>query len=1017
MSNIERIIHKTKQYAMRQNLSDLFAALLFTCATVIISISVALLLLKSPLFGLLGIVPLLFIRWRDLMDRARELEMKIGLKGEIVSRLQLSKIPRDSKEKYSQELIQGFIDEAAARLEKIETRRFVDHGSSARAARFLLIASAFALFQPAFFPGRFWYSLNHKIVYSVSPGSAEYAKDMQTDIMLQLWGVYVPRNVNLRLSTSGKTIRQKLSVQDDIAKTTVTVAEPLIYQFEVFEHETRKYELHPIEPLYIKSLSFQVQYPAYTKMTEEARTGRQLVVPEKTVVYIQGQASESLRTASLEYGGTIALEHEGTNFQGTFVVTESGTATLHLTARGELHEGIRIYAIPDLAPLVDRFYPGANVNLPYDMKLDIGIRCSDDYGLSAGTFHFNFEKDSTESVVLKRGAFEDTVNFLWDLSDLGMLPGDEVSYYVTIRDNSGQITKSNTYYVYFPTMEQMYEAINEQENMLQSDIEDVNAEHGEHMKEVARIQEKLMKERELSWADQEKLSEAIREEEAILEQINQWQAELEETIEKLNEGIILDQKSIDRLNEISRILEELAPEELREALENMRVAMEQRPGDMQKALEQMKQQQEELAKALERSLEILKRYEQEEKLRQVAERARELADQQEQIEELSEADEEMGSESQQEVDQGMEDLIDKLNELATSEELEEEIKEALKQIAKEMQNLKGAGGKEKQAGLQNIAMDLEQLYEKLTQGRLVNLRRNLLESLKQVIETSEAQEKLIKDGPKIDPDQQGELILATETIAESLLVQQTKSLFVSPEFAKGLARATLRMEQARKYYDNEKVGKLRATEAMRELNLVARDILFNLTRMKQDGSSTGMNAFMQQLGDITNSQMALSQNLMGIFPIPMQGLSQGQKKQLQRLAARQRALREALESLRNEAAAGRYQDVLGDVVREMQEMEEALFQYKISRELIERQKKVISRLLDSQRSIRQEDFAKKRESKPGQDVRDRTRPPALARELGEDELRELLQQELRKPYPEEYEIYIREYFRTLLEEQ
>ena len=1017
MSNIENIIRKTKQYAIGQNLSDFFAVMIFACATVIISTTVALLLLKSPWYGLLGVITLFFFRARGLIARARELEDKIGLKGDIVNSVQLSRIPKDSKEHYSQELIQAFIGEAAARLENVDTRRFVDHSSLARATRFVLIAVAFALIQPAFFPGRFWYALNHRIEYSVAPGNAEYPKDAQTDVVVQLWGVYVPKTVNLQLSTAEKTTRQTLSVQDGIAMGKVTISHPLIYHFEIFEHETRRYELSPIEPLYIEQLSFHLKYPTYTRLNEETRTGRQLVVPEKTVIYLQGRTSESLQAASLEFGDTIALEHEGKDFRGTFVVTASGTAILHLKARGELHEHVRIYAIPDLAPLVNIFYPGTNVNLPYDMKLDVGIRCSDDYGLSAGTFHFTFDKDTTTPVALKRGAFEDTVYFSWDLSDLGMLPGDEVSYYVTIRDNSGQVTQSSTYYVYFPTMEQMYEAINEKEEMLQTDIEDMHAEHGEHMEEVARIQEKLMKERELSWADQEKLSEAIREEEEILEQINQWKAELEETIEKLNEGIILDQKSIERLTEISRILEEIAPEELRQALENLRVAMEQRPGDMQRALEQMKQHQEELAKALERSLEILKRYEQEEKLRQIAEQAKALAEQQEQIEELSEADKGQAAENQQEVDQGMEELVDKLNELAASEGLEEEIKEALKQMAGEMQNLKGAGGKEKKEGLQNLAMGLEQLYEKLTQGRFVNLRKNLLESLKQVIETSEAQERLINDGVKIDPDLQGEIIQATETIAESLFVQQTKSLFVNPEFGKGLARATLRMEQAQKYHDNEKVGKLRATEAMRELNLVARDILFSLATMKQDGSSTGMSAFMQQLGDITNSQMSISQTLMGILPVPAQGLSQGQRKQLQRLAARQRALREALESLRNEAAAGRHQDLLGDVINEMQEMEQDLFQYKVSRELIERQKKVISRLLDSQRSIRKEDFAKKRKSKPGQDVRERTSPAPLARELGADELRELLQQELRKPYPKEYEIYIREYFKSLLEEK
>jgi len=64
-----------------------------------------------------------------------------------------------------------------------------------------------------------------------------------------------------------------------------------------------------------------------------------------------------------------------------------------------------------------------------------------------------------------------------------------------------------------------------------------------------------------------------------------------------------------------------------------------------------------------------------------------------------------------------------------------------------------------------------------------------------------------------------------------------------------------------------------------------------------------------------------------------------------------------------------------------------------------------------------EDYAKRRKSKPGQEITERLRPAPLSEELGRDELREMLQQELRKPYPKEYEIYIREYFKALLEEQ
>lgn len=1017
MSSIEGIVRKARAYARLQILVDLASMLILTLAVVIIALSVGLFMLRSPWYGLLGLIPLLFFRPVRLLDRAQELEKKAGLKGEIVSSIQLSRIPADNKERYSRELIETFIDDAAARVALIDVARHLSREGLARAARFFLIAVCLFLIHPAFFPRRFWYALNHRIEYRVDPGNAEYPRDAKADIVLRLWGVYIPQAVVIEHRTPRRVEYQKLPVEDGVAALNLTVSEPVTYRFSFLEHRTEDYELLPVEPLRIEQLAFHLRFPAYSRRADETVTGRQLIVPAGTAVRIEGRASDVLKQAWLEIGDTVALAHEGKEFRGEFTVRESGTAILHLAARGLLEEPIRVYSIPDFAPLVEIFYPGVDVDLPHDMKLDIGVRCSDDYGLAAGDFYYAMDQESKRTLALKPGAFEDTVIFEWDLSALGMLPGDEVSYYVSVRDNGGQVARSARFIVRFPSMEQIYEEVAEKRSLLQAGIDEMSGEHDKQMEETARIYEKLMKERDLSWADQEQLREVIRSEEGVVQKIEEWRAELEQTIEKLKEGVILDPESIERMTEIARILEEIAPEELREALEVLRSAMEQKPADMLKALEQLQQRQEELARALERSLEILRRFEQEEKLRQLAAEVQELAEQQELIEELFEADEKFALEKQQEVDQRMAELARRLDELAASEGLEDEISEGLEQMAMEMAELRSAAGGDKKKGLMKMAMALQQLFEKLTKGRFADVRGDLLASLKQVIETSKAQERLASQGAPLDPRAQQEIIQATETIAEILFQIQSKSFFAGPHIGKGLARAVRRMTEAQQSAVQDQISRVKANEAMKELNLVARDILFALKMMSEDGSSTGMNSFMQQLANITQGQMMLGQSLMNILPIPMPGMSAAQQAQVRRLAQRQRALREALESLRGEAGAGKYQDMLDNMVGEMRDMEQELFQYKVDRELIERQKKVISRLLDSQRSIRQEDYAQKRESKPGQEVPDRARPASLSRDLGRDELRELLQEELRKPFPKEYELYIREYFKSLLEEK
>ena len=470
MPDINIIQLKVRRYARRQNLVDLISVLVFTCALIVIVFAVALLLMRSPWYALLGIMPLFFIRPRRLMTRARELEKRAGLKGEIVSSLQLGRIPRDNKERYSQKLIDGYITTAAQRVRDLDVRNYISYDLLKRSVGFLLIALALGLVHPAFFPGRFWYALNHRIEYTVSPGNREFPKDAEAVITLYLSGVYVPKNIDLKLSAAEKTSHQRLKVENGNATTRLIISDPLVYSFEFLEHKTTPYELYPIEPLTIENLSCHLEYPAYTNLGGETRTGRQLIVPYGTVVNMTGKASQKLREASFEFSDTVFFECENRNFSGRFVVRESGTAILNLTARSQLREPVRIYAIPDLAPLVDIFYPGFDVDLPYDLKLDIGVRCSDDYGLAAGTFCYSFRDQYLRPLPLKPGAFDDTTVFTWDLSELGLLPGDEVSYYVLARDNSGQVTRSNSYIVHFPTMEQMYEEVNEKETLLQIDL-------------------------------------------------------------------------------------------------------------------------------------------------------------------------------------------------------------------------------------------------------------------------------------------------------------------------------------------------------------------------------------------------------------------------------------------------------------------------------------------------------------------------------------------------------------------
>lgn len=1005
-------------YCRKQQIVDLLSIIIFTAGTVLIGLLISLLLLKSPLYCLIGLIPLTFYRPKNFIQRAREIDKKIGANCELISSLQIAQFPDDNREGYSKELCSAFIQATNEKYRHINPDNFVTRDFLSRAVSFLLVSLIFFLLYPALLPGRFWFALYHKIEYNITPQSGRFQRGKMLDINMNVYGPYQPDKVRFVYQIGNITNAIDVAVIDARATKNIELSEPLYYHFEFFGMKTRVCTLAVIEPIYLDDLSFHLNYPLYTGLREEIKKDRQLIVPTGTIVEVRGKASQPLRQAKLFFNDTIDLMCDGNRFSGKFKINASGSASIYIAGESFHNETITIYAIPDLPPLVEIFYPGYNINLPPDMKISIGIKCSDDYGLNRMMFKYQFKDTKEMDIKFKRGSTEDTIFYEWNLQDLRMLPGDRVSYFVEAEDYLGQKSKSKTYYIYFPTMEQIYEEVKGKEDLVQSGLKEVEKTHQEEFNEIKRLEEKLKRERELSWLDNERLKEVINKEENILQKIEEWQDELKNTIEKLKDGIILDQKSIERLEEITKILQEIAPEELKRALENMKQAMNKNPEEIKRAMERFKEAQEELAKALERTLELLKRYQQEEKIKELSEWAKELANQANGLKNFKQTKEMEGlKESLDSLYRAIDSLGQEIENLAQSEGLEQNISDQLKnssQQAKSMAEHQNLSPEELEKQLNKLADELQKLYEELTKARVANLRKNLLETLNQIIELSKLEEELL-GYEKIEPGLQSEIANATKEVAESLYAQQVKSIYVSPEISKRLSRAIKEMNLAAINHNN--TGQTNVREAMKQLNLASLAILQGLQKAAEGGgSSTGLDQFLKNLSQITQEQMGIGQSIFNLFPLSVSGLTPQQMAQIQRLAGKQRELRQALESLKGSAEASRFQEMLDNLAEEMKETEEALYQYKLDRKLIERQQLIISRLLEAEKSIRQEDWTKERKSKPGEDIK-RASPMPLPEQLGRDELLEIIQRALKQPYPEEYELYIREYFRALLEHQ
>jgi small-conductance mechanosensitive channel len=136
---------------------------------------------------------------------------------------------------------------------------------------------------------------------------------------------------------------------------------------------------------------------------------------------------------------------------------------------------------------------------------------------------------------------------------------------------------------------------------------------------------------------------------------------------------------------------------------------------------------------------------------------------------------------------------------------------------------------------------------------------------------------------------------------------------------------------------------------------------------------------------------------------------------MRRLSEEQRRIREQVEQIAREDQQKK--ELLGrldQTQREMKEVEEALGSGQSMGDLEEKQTRILSRLLDSSRSVNRRDFEPQRESAPGQDIV-RASPGELPAELlrENDRLRlDLLKAEADR-YPTRYRAYVEAYLRSL----
>ena len=186
--------------------------------------------------------------------------------------------------------------------------------------------------------------------------------------------------------------------------------------------------------------------------------------------------------------------------------------------------------------------------------------------------------------------------------------------------------------------------------------------------------------------------------------------------------------------------------------------------------------------------------------------------------------------------------------------------------------------------------------------------------------------------------------------------------------------------------------------------------------MQDSGSASGYNEFLRQMEEMANQQGNLNQQgsqlAMGQLGASMQ------QSLMEQMLFKQQNIRNSLKRMIDEMKeAGNHG--LGDlsgIANEMDEVINDLKRNKFDRDTSNRQQRILSRMLDSQKSLTQRGFEEERKSQTAQEVK-LEGPMGLPEDLGQRQslILQAMDTALKSGYTNDYQKMIRRYFNSLIE--
>ena len=512
-----------------------------------------------------------------------------------------------------------------------------------------------------------------------------------------------------------------------------------------------------------------------------------------------------------------------------------------------------------------------------------------------------------------------------------------------------------------------------------------------------------------------------------------------------------------KFNELSSLIKEIIPENLIENLSDAQNSLEEMNlQSLQKALENMSNNISEIESELERYIDIFKRLQAEQKMDELKNRLEKLVQHKDKLDrdidnlEISDdtsaetriwQEELRGLEELNSINQDIQEASElikpfseksatKLDELKNSPDFNQASNNIEETISSLQQSNSKKAKNSSQAtinNLNNIQKQLTNIQQEFQNETVSEMAEKLEKIMRDILFLSKKQEKLRIETLSLsrNSSQLKSMAYEQQIIQDQLnhtikqMIDLSKETFsITPQMGKSIGRANNAIEQTKSDITNRNIrnaGK-QQHHAMEALNSAALSLFQSIQQMQSSGSASGFEQFLKMMQQMAGKQQGLNQQGMNLSLGQM--TASAQQQILQSMLQGQKNIQKTLQQLIEEIQQSGNQQGQGDlngIAKDMNDVISDLSKYRYTRKTKEKQRRILSRMLDSQTSLSQRGYKDERKSYSSNVANQYTSPGGLPADLGQRQniALEALNRSLNSGYTREYQTMIKRYFNAM----